>query len=106
MQVIYAAPFIFLALIGFLVSAIVPRFRSRALAVLVAPVAFSVCSIIGYAAWVLVCGYILRIQLRPVTGIHGFFEVVFFYLAPGLAGSWIAVRVTHSLQRRLLRQTR
>jgi hypothetical protein len=90
LQIIYAAPFILLSLLCFGVFLAVPRFRRFALAALVAPVAFGFCAIVGYVAWVLVCNFLLKIQLRPVEGLHGVIEILLFFVTPGILGSWAA----------------
>ena len=84
MQIIYAAPFILLSLLCFGVFLAVPRFRRFALAALVAPVAFGFCAIVGYVAWVLVCDFLLKIQLRPVEGLHGVIEILLFFVTRGV----------------------
>jgi hypothetical protein len=91
LQIIYAAPFVLLSLLCFVVFLAVPRLRRFAIAAFVAPVAFGFCAIAGYITWVLVCDYLLKIQLRPVEGFHGVIEVAFFFIAPGVTGSWVAV---------------
>ena len=101
MQIIYAAPFVLISLIGFVAFLLVPRLRPFALSALVAPVAFGVCALAGYVIWVLVCQFVLRIQLRPVEGIHGVFDVLFFFLTPGLLGAWAAVWIVSKIRQRL-----
>ena len=101
MQFLYAAPFVLLSLIAFFGFLVVPRLRRFALSALVAPAAFGLCAIIGYVAWVLVCRFVLEIQLRPVEGAHGFFDVLFFFLAPGFFGSWAAVWTVKKIRQRL-----
>ena len=91
MQIIYAAPFVLLSLLSFGVFLVVPRLRRFAIAALVAPVAFGFCAIVGYVAWVLVCDFVLKIQLRPVEGLHGAIEILFFFIIPGVMGSWAAI---------------
>ena len=91
MQLMYAAPFILLSLVAFGVFLAVPRLRRRALAALVAPVAFGFCALAGYISWLLISGFVLKLQLGPVEGLHGVFEVLFFFLLPGIAGAWLAV---------------
>jgi hypothetical protein len=91
LQIIYAAPFVLLSLLCFGVFLAVPRLRRFAIAALVAPVAFGFCAISGYVAWVLVCDFLLKIQLRPVEGVRGIFEILFFFITPGVLGSWAAI---------------
>jgi hypothetical protein len=91
LQIIYAAPFVMLSLLSFIVFLVVPRLRRFALQALVAPVAFGFCAIAGYFAWVLVCDFLLKMQLRPVEGLRGVIEVLFFFITPGVIGSWAAV---------------
>jgi hypothetical protein len=98
MQIMYAAPFIFLALLGFVLCVIVAPLRRFALSALIAPVAFGICSIIGWIAFVLVAGDLLKINLGPATGIHGLIEGILFYVIPGLLGSSLAVVFIRSLE--------
>ena len=90
MQFLYAAPFVLSRRLRSL-ALVIRRLRCLALSALVAPVRFGVCAIIGCVAWVLVCRFVLEIQLRPVEGAHGFFDVLFFFLPPGFFGSWAVV---------------
>jgi len=101
MQLIYGAPFVLLSLIAFAGFLVLPRLRRFALSALVASVAFGVCALIGYVVWVLVCRFVLKIQLRPVEGVHGLFDVLFFFLAPGFFGSWAAVWTVEKIRQRL-----
>ena len=58
-------------MIAFAVSGAVPRLRRHAILALVAPAAFGFWALIGYITWVLVCMFVLKIQLRPVGGFTG-----------------------------------
>ena len=100
MQIIYAAPFILLSMIAFGVFLVVPRLRRHSISALVAPVAFGFCALAGYISWVLICGFVLKIALRPVEGVHGFFEVLFFFLLPGFAGAWLAIWLSETMLRK------
>jgi hypothetical protein len=103
LQIIYAAPFVLLSLLCFGVFLAVPRLRHFAIAALVAPVAFGFCAIAGYITWVLVCDFVLKIQLGPVEGFHGVIEVLFFFITPGVMGSWAAVWIVGKALRLLKR---
>jgi hypothetical protein len=99
MQIIYAAPFVLISLIAFAVFGAVPRLRRHAIAALVAPAAFGFWALVGYITWVLVSGFVLKIHLRPIEGLHGVFDVLFFFIAPGLLGSWMSVWIILKLIR-------
>jgi hypothetical protein len=102
MQIIYAAPFVLLSLLGFVLCVIVAPMRRFALSALVAPVAFGICSIIGWIGFALVAGDLLKINLGPATGIHGLIEGLLFYALPGVLGSWLAVVVVRFFEWLLL----
>jgi hypothetical protein len=105
-QIIYAAPFVMLSLFCFTLCAIVLPLRRFALSALLTPVAFGVCSIAGWFAFAVIGDSILKNGLGPASGIHGWIEGVFFYLLPGVMGSWVTVVVVRSLERFLLRTER
>lgn len=86
-------------MIAFAVFVAVPRLRRHAIAASVAPAAFGFWALIGYIAWVLICEFVLKIQLRPVEGLHGIFDVLFFFIAPGLLGSWMSVWIIRKVIR-------
>lgn len=103
MQIIYAAPFIFLSILSFAVCLAIPRLRRVAMAALVVPVAFGICSITGWILFVLVCQFVLRIDLGAASGAKGIVEGSLFYLLPGIAGAWIATKIVRALERSILR---
>jgi len=94
MQIIYAIPFVLVSIIAFAVFGAVPKLRHHAVAALVASAAFGFWALVGYVTWVLACMFVLKIQLRPVEGLHGFFEVIFFFIMPGVLGSWMSVWIS------------
>ena len=106
MQIIYAAPFVLLSLVGFLACLIFRPLRGFALSSLIAPVAFGVCSIVGWFTFAIIGGMVAKGGLGPATGIHGWIEGLIFYLLPGIMGSWFAVFVVTSLERAFLRTER
>jgi hypothetical protein len=91
----YAAPFVLLSLICFGVSFAIRRLRRYAFAALVAPVAFGGCAAVGFISWVLICDFLLKIQLRPMTGLRGVLCGLAFFIAPGVLGSSVAVWVVN-----------
>ncbi len=94
MQIIYAAPFILISIIAFAVFIAVPRLRRHAIAAAVAPAAFGFWALAGYVTWVLVCMFVLKVQLRPVEGLHGVLDVLFFFIMPGALGSWMSIWIS------------
>jgi hypothetical protein len=95
----YAAVFVLLSLLCFAVFLAIPRVRRYAAAALVAPVAFGGCAAAGFLSWVLVCAFLLKVEVRPITGPRGFFDVLAFFIAPGLLGSAAAVWVVNKAVR-------
>jgi hypothetical protein len=87
----YAAPFVLMSVVCFAVFLAIPRVRRYAFAALVAPVAFGGCAAVGFITWVLVCDFLLKMQLRPITGLHGVLDGLAFFVAPGLLGASAAV---------------
>jgi hypothetical protein len=104
MQIIYAAPFILLSLVGFALSLAIPRLRPYAFRALVAPVAFGFCSIVAMVL-ILVGSHGLNLQFAnaPLTGARGLFEGIAIYLVPGLVGAWIAVEIVRQVEVRALK---
>jgi hypothetical protein len=104
MQVIYAAPFILLSLVAFVLSLAIPRLRPYAFRALVAPVAFGFCSIVAMVL-ILVASHGLNLQFAnaPLTGARGLFEGIAIYFVPGLGGVWIAVEVVRQIEIRALK---
>jgi hypothetical protein len=90
MQIIYAAPFVFLSVLGFAICLAIPRLRRHALPALVVPVVFGGCSIVGWIAFILVSDSILKINLGATSGLPGVMEGLAFYIVPGLLGAWFA----------------
>jgi len=83
----YAAPFVLMSLLCFAVFLAIPKMRRFAVAALVAPVAFGGCAAAGFISWVLLYHFVLKIQPRPVTGLRWIFDVLAFFVAPGVLGS-------------------
>jgi hypothetical protein len=76
-------------LIAFAVFIAVPRLPRHALAAVVAPAAFGFWALVGHVTWVLVCMFVLKVQLKPLEGLHGVLNVLFFFIMPGALGSWM-----------------
>jgi hypothetical protein len=104
MQIIYAAPFILLSLVAFVLSLAIPRLQPYAFRALVAPVAFGFCSIVAMVL-ILVASQGLNLQFAnaPLAGARGFFEGVAIYFVPGLVGAWIAVETVRQVEVRVLK---
>lgn len=100
MQILYAAPFVLISILAFIVCLIFPGFRRFAVPTLAAPVTFGICSISGWIAFALIENYFTKVHLRPYSGIYLLVQAIAFYLLPGLAGSAIAVYSLLFLQRR------
>lgn len=100
MQIIYAAPFVLISVVAFIICLAVPGLRRIALAALVVPVAFGVCSLFGWILFALVTGFVLHVSL-------GVAEIVImgilFYLLPGLAGAWVAVKLVRFFEQSFLK---
>lgn len=95
MQIIYAMPFVLLSMFGFLVCAVVPRWRAYRFQALVGPVAFGFCSIVAMGAIVLISDHFnLGLFTRPWSGL------LLIYVIPGLLGSWFAVAAVTKIVRR------
>jgi hypothetical protein len=99
MQIIYVAPFILLSVLSFVVCLAIPKLRRISLPALVAPVAFGVCSIVGWISFVLVSDFVLKISLGPASGFHGVMEGLAFYLLPGVLGAWFAMWLVRVVER-------
>jgi uncharacterized membrane protein len=104
-QVLYAAPFILLSLVSYLICLAVPRFRRNALQALIVPVAFGFFSIVGMVVIVL-AGDVLTERFRfnvdtgPLVGVKGIFIGFFIYFVPGILGAWLAVHLVNKIKRR------
>jgi hypothetical protein len=99
MQTIYATPFVLISLSAFGVFIAVPRLRRHALAAVVAPAAFGFWALVGHVTWVLVCMFVLKVQLRPIQGLHGVLDVLFFFIMPGALGSWMSIWISGKVNR-------
>jgi hypothetical protein len=104
-QVIYAAPFILLCLVSYLVCLAVPRLRRHALQALVVPVAFGFCSIVGMVVIVLVGDTLTErfhfdVNPGPLVGMKGILIGFFIYFVPGILGAWLAVYLVNKIKRR------
>jgi hypothetical protein len=100
-QVIYAAPFILISVLAFGVCVIVPRFRRYAAQMLVAPVSFGVCSIVGFAIVALMNAVITE-RLGIVIPNWAVVAVcIFAYFTVGLVGAWFAVWFAGRFLRRI-----
>src|SRR5580693_10293904 len=104
MQIIYAAPFILLSLIAFLVSLLVPKLRPYCFRALLAPVAFGFCSIVGTGMLSFALNSVHGNPLfnRPLTDAQSYILVSVFYFPPGLLGAWLAVIVVKRIEHRWL----
>lgn len=104
MQIIYAAPFILLSLVAFVLSLVIPRLRPYAFRALVAPVAFGFCSIVAMVLILVASdGLSLQFANAPLTGARGLLEGIAIYFVPGLVGAWIAVEIVRQVEVRALK---
>jgi hypothetical protein len=96
MPFIYAARFLLLSTIAFLVCLAIPRGRRYKLYALLTPIAFGFCSIATMGI-VLITGDLVGQRLHlsvfsePLTGIKGAAILLFIYFIPGILGVWFAV---------------
>ncbi len=104
MQIIYAAPFILLSLIAFVLWLAIPRLRPYAFRALVAPGAFGFCSIVA-SMLILVASHGLNLQFAnaPLAGARGLIEGIAIYFVPGLVGAWITVEIVRQVEVRALK---
>jgi hypothetical protein len=101
MQVIYGVPFALFSVLGFLVCAVVPRWRRYKFQALVAPVAFGFCSIVAVGAIILTSDHFnLGLFTRPWSGSRDVVPLVLIYFIPGLVGTWAAVLAVTKIARR------
>jgi len=92
MQIIYAAPFMLLSVLAFLVCVAVPRWRRYWFQALVAPVAFGFCSIVAAGAAALTSDYLkLGLFTKPWSGILSALPIISIYFLAGFVGSWCAI---------------
>ena len=102
MPFMYAAPFMLLSGLAFLVCIAVPRWRRYKLQALVAPVAFGFCSVVAMGAIVVTAVYMrLGLFSKPWSGPRDAMPFVFIYIMPGLLGSWCAVAIVTKIAARL-----
>ena len=105
MQIFYAVLFILMSVVCGLACLVIPKMRRYALQVLVAPVAFGFCSIIGMGMILLLSDYtrILHFAVlnEPAVGIRGFMITSVIYFIPGVLGAWVAVSLAGRLKARL-----
>lgn len=97
MQAIYALPFILLSAVSCLVCLGIPRLRRYAIPVLVTPVAFGVCAIIGMGAIVLIADQFGWLT-GPTIGVQGWMTFALVFVTPGMLGAWIAVSLAVRVQ--------
>lgn len=102
MQIIYAAPFIFLSLVSFIICLAARPLRRFAIPALIVPVTFGCFSILGWIGFVLIASFVLKLHLGPATGVHGIAEGLLFYVFPGVLASWIAIVIARFVESRLL----
>ena len=100
LQLIYAAPFVLLSILSFVVCAAIPALRRHALSVLVAPVAFGVCSLLGWLIFVLVEVYF---RIGAVGTFKTITLALIFYVMPGVVGAWVSVRIVQVVKRKFQR---
>lgn len=103
MQIIYAAPFIFLSIASFIICLAVRPLRRFAIPALIVPVTFGFFSILGWIAFVLIAGFVLKLHLGPATGVHGIAEGLLFYVIPGVLASWVAIVTARFVESRFLK---
>lgn len=102
MPFIYAAPFVLLSALGFVVCLAIPRVRRYKLYALVAPVAFGFCSVVTMGIVVIAGDLVgqrlhLSVFSEPLTGIKGVITLLFIYFIPGILGAWFAVAIVKRL---------
>ena len=102
MQIIYAAPFILISLAGFILCLFVRDFRRFALPALVAPVAFGVCALAGFALFAVIGLKVLQSLFGSNIGISGWIEGLIFLFSGGL-GAWFAITLIQKLERVYIR---
>lgn len=101
MQVIYAIPFVLISVVAFLVCIVVPPWRRYKLHVLVAPVAFGLCSIVAAATIVRTSDHFnLGLFTKPVAGARDAVPLLLIYIVPGLIGGCAAVLAVTKIARR------
>ena len=89
---VYAAPFVLLSILCFLICVAVPRWRGYRFQALVAPVAFGFCSIVAMAVIVLTSDHFnLGLFTKVPSGSLEAVALFMIYFIPGLIGSWGAV---------------
>ena len=103
MQLLYASPFFLIAFLAFTICALIPSLRRFAVSALIAPLTFGFCSLAGWIAFVLISSKLLKIDLGPAIGLHGLLEGFFFYVAPGIVASYMAITIVKRLERLFLR---
>ncbi len=96
MQIIYAIPFVIVALAAFFLCLCIPRLRAHALAALATPVAFGACSIAGLGLFMLAVDTRYDSRPRPIA----IGAPLLAYLVSGCAGAWVAIRVVHFVKHR------
>lgn len=104
-QVIYAASFILLSLVSYLICLAVPRLRRHALQALVVPVAFGFCAIVGVVALVLAGDTLTErfhfdVNPGPLVGMKGILTGFVIYFVPGILGAWLAVHLVNKIKQR------
>jgi hypothetical protein len=43
--------------------------------------------------------FVLKVQLRPLEGLHGVLDVLFFFIMPGALGSWMSIWISGKVNR-------
>ena len=87
MQILYALPFIAASFVSFSICIAVPRLRRYALAALVAPVVFGVCSICCLLAFMLA----FDTQYASFPRVIAIAGPLLAYIGGGVIGAWLAV---------------
>jgi hypothetical protein len=101
MQVIYAAPFIALSIVGFFACLTIPKWRCYRFQALVGRVAFGFCSIVAMGAVILTSDHFnLGLFTKPWSGPRDAVPLLLIYFAPGVVGSWCAVTVVTKIVNR------
>lgn len=102
LQIIYATPFIILAITCGLICLVFPKLRPYAVDAFLVPIAFGVCAVVGMAM-IVVIARPFGLLLGPQVGPKGTFIFLVIYVAPGLLGAWLAFLVLQRVKARLLR---
>ena len=102
-SLIYAAPFILLSLICFLISLGVPNLRRLAFRALVAPVAFGFSAILGWISFAMGLVY-FKFDVRPATRpAFVLLAGLVFWALPGCIGAWLSIAIVKKAEEKFFK---